>query len=308
MDRPAVKPALVLNGEGVSGREDLATSLADAGIEVVFRNMDELTVNIGSDGVKIRETRSGRDLAEFGMVQVMGYRRGAGSLMNVLADYLDTNCVPSANVNGVGAPTRLFKYGRLANRGLPILDTAYLPPHQIDGVFASLAEQLDLPFVLKSVAGGDGQPARLVSSEATLLEWLDRPGPKDQGLIAQELIPPDGFCFVLVFGGHASLSMCRSGDNVDDVINGFSWDEAEDVHMRPLDRKVQEIAERAAAALEYDVAGVHMVKHWATQLWYVSDVSPNPAISGGRYAAERVGAYCAYLRRRLAQSALSRSW
>lgn len=161
----------MLNGEGLGELADFASELLAAGVEVIFRSIEEIAIYIDSEGVRIRETVSGRDLADFGLVQVFAYHRPTATLLNALEDYLAVKGVRTVNVAGIGAPTKLFKYVRLANRGLSIPSTVYLPPRLLPGAYHDLAAQLDLPFVMKPVTGGRGK-TRLVSSEGAFTEEL----------------------------------------------------------------------------------------------------------------------------------------
>lgn len=71
------------------------------------------------------------------------------------------------------------------------------------------------------------------------------------------------------------------------------------VDPKRLDPVARETAVHAATSLGYDIAGVHLVRHWTTGKWCVLDVSPNPPINSGGYTADKVSAYLAYLKRQL---------
>lgn len=298
MARPASKPALVLNGEGLGEDVDLASELLAAGVEVVFRSIEELAIDITPRGVHIRETVSGRDLAEFGLVQVFAYHRPTATLLNALAEYLSARGVRTVNVAGIGAPTKLFKYVRLANRGLSIPSTVYMPLQLLPGAYHDLATQLDLPFVLKSATGGRGGRTSLVGSEEAFTEKL-RDAERTRGFLAQELVPPDGSYFLLVLGGHVSFVLQHRSIGGGDLLAKLGWEDAALIDPQRLDPKARETAVQAATSLGYDIAGVHLVRHWTTGQWCVLDVSPNPPIGSGGYTADKVSAYSAYLKRRL---------
>src|ERR1041384_7566674 len=100
MARPASKPALLLNGEELGEHIDLASELLATGIEVVFRSIEELAIDIGPGGARVRETVSGRDLADFGLVQVLAYQRPTATLLNAVADSLAANGVRAVNAAG----------------------------------------------------------------------------------------------------------------------------------------------------------------------------------------------------------------
>lgn len=297
MVRPVSKPALVLNGEGLGELADFASELLAAGVEVVFRSIEEIAIYIDPEGVRIRETVNGRDLADFGLVQVFAYHRPTATLLNALEDYLTAKGVRTVNVAGIGAPTKLFKYVRLANRGLSIPSTVYLPPRLLPGTYHDLAARLDLPFVMKPVTGGRGK-TRLVSSEGAFTEELQDTA-NVRGFLAQELVPPDGSYFLLVLGGHVAFALQHRSIDGGDLLEKTNWEDAALVDPQRLDPEAQETAVRAATSLGYDIAGVHLVRHWTTGQWCVLDVSPNPPIGSGGYTAGKVSAYSAYLKRRL---------
>ncbi|MFG2526291.1 RimK family alpha-L-glutamate ligase [Streptomyces sp. NPDC048527] len=288
----------MLNGEGLDEHVEFASELLAAGVEVVFRSIEEIAIDIGPEGVRIRETVNGRDLADFGLVQVFAYHRPTATLLNALADYLSAKGVRAVNVAGIGAPTKLFKYVRLANRGLSIPSTVYLPLRLLPGAYHDLAMRLDLPFVLKSVTGGRRARTSLVGSEGAFTEKL-RDTDQAHGFLAQELVPPDGSHFLLVLGGHVSFALQHRSIGGGDLLATPGWGDATIVDPQMLDPEAQETAVQAATSLGYDIAGVHLVRHWTTGQWCVLEVSPNPPIGSGGYTADKVSAYSAYLKRRL---------
>ncbi|WP_331747905.1 hypothetical protein [Streptomyces chartreusis] len=298
MTRSSPKPALVLNGEGLGEHVNLADELATAGVEVTFRSIEDLAIDIGRGGVRIRETVSGRDLADFGLVQVASYQRPTATLLNAVADYLAVKNVRAVNIADIGAPTRLFKYVRLANRGLSIPSTVYLPRRLLSSSYQDLAVQLDLPFVLKTVTGGRSGRTSLVASEAAFSEEL-RDGNHARGLLAQELVPPDGSYLALVFGGSVSVALHHHSIGSSDLLANLNWEEADIVDPHGLDPAARTAAVQAATSLGYDIAGVHLVRHWTTGKWCVLDVNPNPPMSSGGHTADKLSAYLAYLKRRL---------
>ncbi|GAA3668107.1 ATP-grasp domain-containing protein [Streptomyces iranensis] len=297
MARPASKPALLLNGEELGEHIDFASELLAAGVDVVFCNIEELAIDIGPGGARIRETVSGRDLADFGLVQILAYPRPTATLLNTVADYLAANGVRAVNATGVGVPTRLFKYVRLANRGLSVPSTVYLPPRLPSDAYRDLALRLDLPFVLKTVTGG-GRDS-IVGNEEAFTEKLQGAG-NARGFLAQEFVPPDGSYFLLVLGGYVSFALRHRSIDGGDLLESSGWAEAILVEPQSLDPVARATAVQAATSLDYDIAGVHLVRHWTTRQWCVVDVSPNPPIGSGGHVADKVSAYSAYLKGRLA--------
>lgn len=299
MARSGSRPALIVNGRDLHGSTGPASEFHSADVEVIFRDIDELAIEIGPGGVRIWETEEGRDLRDFGLVQVAAYQRPTAVLVGAVADYLTTVGVHAVNITGIGAPTKVFKYVRLANRGLTIPATLYLPPRLMVDSYDELAERLDLPFVLKTASGAGGRLTTLVSTESAFTQRLQDATHARAGFLAQELVASDGSYYLFVLGGQVSLAIW-SGSG-DDVLAQSSWERGTLVHPQELEHAAKETAIQAAAALEYDIAGVRLVKHWTTGKWCVLNVNPSPSISGGEYAAAKMGAYIDYLNRRLAR-------
>jgi hypothetical protein len=69
--------------------------------------------------------------------------------INAVADHVAAQSVDAVNVAGIGAPTKQFKYVRLATHGLSILSTLYLPPRLLADAYPDLGGRLDLPLVMK---------------------------------------------------------------------------------------------------------------------------------------------------------------
>ena len=295
------RPVLLLNSERLSGHENLTSALLSSGIPVDFRGIDEIAVDISSRGVRIYETVNQCDLRDYALVQVLSYPRPTTVLSNSIADYLDSYDVRAVGMAGIGAPTKLFKYVRLANQGLPVPSTTYRSPRLLVKSYPDLVEQLDVPFVLKTVSGGGGRATSLISTEMELIERVQDAENSQSGFLAQEFVPPDGSYFLLVLGGRVSLALQRDGIGANLLGDHM---ETELVDSRKVDQLVEETALAAAASLGYEVAGVHLVRHWTTGRWCVLDVDPNPPICSGKFAADKVGALSAYLRRHLISNPL----
>ena len=163
-----------------------------ADVDVVFRDIDEIAIDIGPGCVRIWETVDGRDLRDFGLVQVLAYHRPTASLLNAVADYAAANGVRAVNIAGIGAPTKLFKYVRLASRGLSVPLTIYRPARLLTDGYEDMASHLDLPFVLKTVTGGSGRLTSLVGNERAFGRRLGDVEHARVGFLAQEFVPPDG--------------------------------------------------------------------------------------------------------------------
>jgi glutathione synthase/RimK-type ligase-like ATP-grasp enzyme len=267
--------------------------------EAVFRSIEELAFTIGPGSVGVRETVSGRDLAGFGLVQVAAFPRPTGTLLNAVAAYLRHHGVPAVNADGVGAPTRLLQYVEFALAGLPVPATRYLPSRLLADSFPDLSDQLELPFVLTALRGSSGDRDFLVRDEAGFTRRL---GGLDRGrvmLLAHEFIPYDVTCHFLVLGDQTPVVLQRGGSVAACLSGAGSAGPAELIDPAACDPAARRIAVQAASLMGFDVAGIEVARHWTTGQWYVLDASPSPEISAGRFAADKVRAYTAYLTNKL---------
>lgn len=288
------KPALVINGD------PLAASDMSSDVDIVCRDVDELAFQIETGWVSITETVHGRDLTDFGLVQVMGFPRPTGVLVNVVAEYLDRHRVPAVNLAGIGVPSRLLQYVRFAMAGLPVPRTFYLAPRTLVDSYAMLADELDLPFMLRSLGTGRRQRSFLIGSEMDLRERLRKLPSSAESLLAQQLIPADETYRLLVLGGGVRLVM-RSAWTVtadpDETATGGGTALISAVELDPVARRM---AAAAADLVGSEVVAIDLLQHWRTREWYIVSADPNPAIASGPFTAAKMSVFRDYLRERLA--------
>jgi hypothetical protein len=290
------KPALVINGESLA-----ATDL-ESDVDVVYRNVEELAFRIETGQVSITETIHGRELTDFGLVQVASFPRPTGVLVNVIAEYLDRHRVPAANLAGIGVPSRLLQCARFALAGLPVPRTFYLAPRKLADSYAMLADQLELPFMLRSLGAGRRQRSVLVGSESGLRERLREPPSSAMGQLAQQLIPAAETYRLLVLGGDVRLVMRSTWMAAAEPDEPGTGGVTALVSAAELDSTARRVAVAAAGLVGSEVVAIDLVQHWRTSEWYVLGANPSPALASGPFTAAKIGAFRDYLRERLAKT------
>jgi hypothetical protein len=291
-----------LNGDGLANEVE-AGRFRIEGVEVVFRSVGEIAIVVKSGYIRMYETVGGRDLAGFGLVQVSAYPPPTSTLLNAIGAFLASKIVPSISVAGIGAPTKLFQYVRLAQASLPVPETRYAPRPLLQDSYPSLAEELGLPFMLKALRYHVG--AELIASPADLAERL-REAQRDGTLFyAQAFIPADSVLRLFVFGRDVPLATRRHSLAM--MIAGEGSDDDVLVDSAAIDSAARQLAIGAAAAMKLEIASVDLIQHWATGQWYVLEVSGTPAIYTGQFCADKLQAYSAYLKQRTRQGGL-RLW
>jgi glutathione synthase/RimK-type ligase-like ATP-grasp enzyme len=291
--------ALIINGSSLLPEQDEFSPILTDGVDVVFRSVNELAFTIDAGGVRIYETVSGRDIADFGVVQIMEYPRPTATLLTAIADYLQTRNVLAINVAGIGAPTKLFQYVRLAQAGLSVPMTAYRSPELLASSYDELAQKFGLPFILKSMSASGGRSNYLVSHEDDLINHLQS-HPRANRFLVQEFIPNDTTIRFLVFGGQASIAMQLTG--TESLYQTNMVQSGRTILLSPddFDPVAKKLAVRAASLTGFEVAGIKLMQNWTTGRWYVLNVDSNPALGTGAFVSQKLHAYSAYLKRVLA--------
>jgi hypothetical protein len=294
--RPA-RSVLILNGAALAEQAHTGQLRAE-GVEAVFRNIDELAMVIDTGGVRIYETVDGRDLADFGLIQAASYPPPTATLLNAIAAYLDYQKVRSANIAGIGAPTKLLQYVCLAQAGLAVPATRYLPTPLLRCAYPILADTLGQPFVLKSLRPSRG-PSSLITSQSAFAARLGSVDDTCAIFLAQEFIPTDTTLRLFVFGHQASVTVQRNCLGMNPALRGPTFNPS--ANATAVDPAAQRLAARAAAVMGFDIASVDLARHWTTGRWYVLEVSATPPICTGDLATDKLRAYSSYLQRRTRQ-------
>ena len=289
------RSALILNGAALAEAKD---QLDADEFEVVFRSIDELAFTIEAGAVGVHETVTGRNLADFAFVQVASFPSPTGTLLNAVADYLRHHGVDAVNAEGIGAPTRLLQYVRLAQAGIPVPASRYLPPRLLATAYPALADQFGLPFILTPVRGGTGRRDLLISDEPGFAELLRTAS--HAHFLAREFVPADATYHLLVLGQEVPIVM-RHGIRISECcLPSFPQrDQVSLIDAATFSAGARILAVQAASLMGLDVAGVHMVRHWTTGEWYLLAASATPPFSAGAFAPDKVSAYTAYLQRKL---------
>ncbi|MFD4322572.1 RimK family alpha-L-glutamate ligase [Streptomyces sp. NPDC058548] len=299
-DLPArrLPSVLIINGEALAEDRTATGSMRAAGIETVYRSVSQLAFAVRDGRTHAYETLQGRGLDEFGLVQIAGFPRPTAALMNTISSYLAAQGRPLAGTFGIAAPTKLHQYVHLAQSGLPVPCTEFLPRHVLLGSFKLLAARLGLPFVLKAINSNGGRLNHLVHDELQFLRILTYPAHVSVLFLGQRYVPNNGTFRLLVLGDDVPIVMHRCATDGSHLTNTAQGGHATLFEPETFDAEVKILAVRAAALMGYDVAGVNVVQDRTTRKWFVLEANPSPAIGTGAFVAEKTRAYAAYLYRK----------
>lgn len=287
---------LIINGQPLDAADDSFIE----GVETVFRSIDDLAFVISVDRrVRVYETVEGRDLANFGLVQVAGYPRPTATLINAVTAYLRSYRVPIINANGVAAPTKLFHYLLLAQAGLPVPATVYLSPGLLERSYDSVVSEVGSPFVLKALSASGGRHNYLIIDQDAFSRQLLRFRHTNVRFLAQTFVANDSTYRLLVFGDEVRLAIRCTSRNGSHLTNTEQGGHATLIGPELLDPDVRRLAVRAAALIGCDVAGVNLMQDLITGEWFILDTNSAPPTGTGPFIEDRAVAYATYLRKRL---------
>ncbi|MGW3690122.1 ATP-grasp domain-containing protein [Streptomyces sp. NPDC005125] len=290
---------LVINGE-VFRSSDAASARLELGrAKTHFCGIGDIAFAIETGRTRVYETVGGRDLSEFGLIQIAAYPRPTATLLSSISAYLEHKGRPALNAAVISAPTKLYQLVAFAQGGLPVPTTLYLARRVLKDSFADLAGRLSLPFVLKAMNASGGRLNFLIESEIDFVRYVDDPSHTKVDFLAQRFIPNNGTFRTLVLGGDVPIVMHRCSTDGSHLSNIEQGGHATLFDPKTFETAVMEMAVRAAALMGSDIAGVNLVQDRLTREWYVLEVSCSPAIGSGAFATEKTRAYSSYLRAKL---------
>ncbi|MFE5300699.1 RimK family alpha-L-glutamate ligase [Streptomyces sp. NPDC056632] len=267
------------------------------GIDAVFRSIEQIAVSVEHGGTRAFETVGGRDLADFGMIQIPSYPRPTATLLSAVSACLEARGRTGFADAGISAPTKLYQSVRLTLAGVPVPETHYLPRSVLRDRYRELADRLGVPFVLKALSASCGRFNYLVAGEGEFRSLVEEPCHAPLMFLAQRYIPNNGTFRLLVFGDDVPVVMHRCNTDGGHLTNTARGGHATLFEPDTFDEEVKSMAVHAASIMGNTVAGVNVVQHREERTWHVLEVTPSPALVTGAFVDEKLDAYAAYLRR-----------
>ncbi|WP_185932889.1 RimK family alpha-L-glutamate ligase [Streptomyces sp. WAC 01325] len=294
---------LVVNGEVFRSEHPSRKLLELDDAQVFFCGIEDIRFDVGIGQTRVSDVSSGRDLADFGLIQVASYPRPTATLLGAVSAYLEHHGRPAIGAAPITAPTKLYQVVVLAQNGLSVPDTIYLSRKYLPTSFVEVADRLGMPFVLKAMNGSGGRLNFLIETEVDYLRYVEDPEFAEISFLAQEFIPNNGTFRALTFGREVPIVMHRCNTDGSHLTNTEQGGHATLFDVDTFDAEVLAMATRAAELMGCGIAGINLVQHRQTRQWYLLEVSSSPAIGSGSFAAEKTRAYSSYLRRKLTHSA-----
>lgn len=290
---PRLGPTLVLDCHPYRRSEALVSGLPNAG--TVYRPIHDLSMTIETSRVSVRVSG---DPTEYRAVQLIGIPTPAPAAVGTMAGYLRTQ---GARVSGLpsGLPdSYLSHHMRMADAGIPVPKTIYLPPEQLAYAYEHIGSELWHPFVVKSACTGKVSSYRIRNADDLFCRVVD---PDNAGIqfLAQRYVPALYTFELLVVTGAVHLALVR-GNPISMGPDIRVSRRAALVDLTRFDRSTRRLAERAARILGSDFALVELIQDCQTQQWQVLAVADSLSEDGTPVPLVLIEAYARYVERRRA--------
>jgi glutathione synthase/RimK-type ligase-like ATP-grasp enzyme len=300
----ALSHVLVL---GSAPTEELAAFLQDVSKDIktsktkfVIRSYKDLVFQINEAGVKVFESKSGKDIGSFDLVYFKSHKRSyvqAISLASYLkyanVSYFDQELLSHVSYD------KLSEYIRLAINGLSVPATLCANKDYLIKNHGLLSDKTGWPLVCKEVSSDRGKKNFLVHNAKELKAVLAKA--KDEDLyVLQQFIANDGYLRAYLMGSEVQLAVFRGQHSNKNPLkqhlnNPSGSINARLVEVDKLDSSVKNMAVLATKVMNRQVAGVDLIQDKVTKQWYVLEVNSAPQLRSGSFIDEKRKAFAKFI-------------
>ena len=164
-----------------------------------------------------------------------------------------------------------FEYTRLAQHDLPTIHSYFVSQK----TFLEIQDRVTYPAIVKLTDGKWGEGVFKCTTHDEIVAMFDQ---HHRPLLIQKFVENDGDIRLFVIGGQVIGSIKRSATKEGEFRNNVALGGKAQLHTPSELEKT--IALQAAAALEYDIAGVDLVFDKHEQTWKVIEVNRGPKFMG----------------------------
>jgi glutathione synthase/RimK-type ligase-like ATP-grasp enzyme len=296
------KNVLVLSSKAAELEDffDEVRSLMGTRVNFAVRGYNELAFRVEPKKVRILETRTNKDLANFDLVYFKSHKRNYSKAL-AAAQYLQFKNVKFFDKELLThiSYDKLSEYVRLALYNLSV-------PRTVGGTSQYLADSADdigkrfgWPVVCKEIMGDRGRQNFLVKNAAELRKIL-KPAKKSDIYIVQEYIPNDGYIRAMIFGRQVSVAVRRTEvDNANPrkqhLNNPAGSANAILIDEDGLEAQAHDLAIRAAEVMNRQVVGVDLIQDSRNKKWYILEVNSAPQLKGGSFVEQKEKALAKFI-------------
>ena len=213
----------------------------------------------------------GNSLSIYGFIFIGVVGKSSDYFVSV-EEYLKSHKIPSFNYGC--SPERynkIYQNRVLSTEGLNPVPTVIGMCSEVDP--KELIKEFGLPLVAKITDGSQGKGVTLQKSESELRSYLKKN--KDQKTIFQKFIENDGDYRLFFVGGKLIFAVERkSADKNKEFRNNYSLGGT--AKKASLPKEAIDLAKNAAKAMQFDVAGVDLIKEIGSNDWYILEINSAP--------------------------------
>jgi len=277
--------------------DPLAERAGDFGMQLFQGSLKDLQICFKNNSLKIIESMTGMDLAEFDLVYFELFHKRQQQAL-VAAKYLDY-CQISYFTPEVGRFTPLSKIGQQAlmvNQNLPLPDGISTSAHHLRKLFRK-NPPYSYPFILKSIQDFGGNNNFLIHNYAELKAKLTEHS--SVAFIAQPFIANEFDYRVLILGGEIKLVMKRARIAEDTHLNNTSQNaEASIFDASVLTPKQREDSLKAARLVGREqFCGLDLLINKNTGEHIILEINEAPAIQLGADPEQKMQVLLEYMQR-----------
>lgn len=278
------------------------------GVRFVSIDYDKLMFAInGRHSKVINSEEQDRDLASYKQAYFKSHVRHP-EMAAAVAEYLSFHNVffVDREVASYVSAGKLSEYMRLACHGLPVPLSLCASSALLSRRYDEIVATLGVPFVLKESASNRGRNNFLIASRNDFKEVLSA-ATRDQYFVAQTYVENDGFYRVYVLGKSVELAVWRASHTHSEARKAHlnkpaGGANASLVALTDLPAKAHDLAIRAAACMDRQIAGVDVLQDKHTKKWYILEVNNAPQLRGGSFVTEKVAMMARYFDKELREN------
>ncbi len=268
--------------------------------EIITRSFDQLAFWLDIGDVKVYETVTDRDIADFDLVFFKSHQRHYEFAI-AAAEYLKYHHTYFLNEDVLDhiVYDKLAESMRLALHGVPI-PTMFCSSSTIlieNG--SSVISKLSSPFVCKEINAAKSRKNYLLRDEKDIAEILKDSASEDLYLL-QRHINNNGYIRALVLGNEVMMVIQRSVVVNDDsrkthlnTPRGSANAKLIPVNDSPLE--MRQLASLATSIMHRQVAGVDLIQDSETGKWFVLEVNGAPQLYTGSFVDEKRSAFANFI-------------
>ena len=255
------------------------------GIEFEHVALEDLVFEIHDNTAAVTDVRTGRPVEGF----TWAYYKRWMSMPDeaaALALFLRARGIPFADeaVINKNDGTKLVSQFRFWAAGIPVADTLYSAKQHVAWALDHTA--LSYPLVIKDAQGQKGKLNFLAKNKQEALEIIeDYP---DTSFLIQTYIPNEFDYRIQVYGGRAVVAVKRVGKAGSHLNNESAGGTSSFVPRDQVDGVVFDLAERAAAAVGLEVAGVDVLPNLDRTQYVVLEANQGSQIVTGDTSGDQV--------------------